>query len=138
MTLMAVSICNWRESTLPANSDRKTYNDFHYLSVYDPANTWILDMMRLMKIDGVKVNVLTGRMEEKRKKSEEWLKRYHVSYDWMQMRGNDDYRSSETVKAEYISLYYMEEIRMIFDDNPKVINSLKDLGYPTFQVRTKV
>ena len=133
-----ISICNWRESTLPANSRNKTYDQFHDLLYMDPPNIWMIDMMYRMKNFGYKVIILTGRPEAQRDISHLWLDKYGVLYDWMEMRGNNDFRSSETYKMTYIKKYYKDEIKMIFDDLPRVIDHLKSDGYPTFLVRAKV
>jgi hypothetical protein len=133
-----ISICNWRQATLPANSDRKNYDDFHELSIYDPPNEWIVNIMCRMKILGVKVVILTGRMDANLRKSTDWLNDHGVPYDWIQMRADNDYRPSALFKAEYIAKFYKEEIKMIFDDNSKVIEHLSSLGYPTFKVKAEV
>jgi hypothetical protein len=140
-----ISICNWRNELLPDRADmkgqgrtRKTFDDFHAASPYDPPNQWMIRMMEAMYQDGVKVIILTGRMEQNREQSEEWLAKHGVQYDRIHMRANNDYRSSEVFKAEYIAKYYKEEVRMIFDDREKIINHLKALGYPTFKVEATV
>ncbi len=133
-----LSICNWRNSLLPAYGPNEGYDAFHELLSYDPRNPWVTHMMAEMHKAGVKVVILTGRMENTRKESEAWLKKYAVKWDWMQMRLNGDYQPSEMFKAKYIKTYYKEEVKMIFDDRPKIINHLKGLGYPTFLVKSKV
>lgn len=133
-----ISICNWREALLPGNSNNKNYDAFHSMIPFDPPNQWMIGMMKEFFNDGVKVIILTGRMENNRNASEIWLAVNCVSYSWMEMRKNNDFRSSEIFKAECVQQYYMAEVRMIFDDRKKIIEHFKTLGYPTFRVKARI
>lgn len=133
-----ISICNWRESTLPINSRNKNYDNFHRLLKFDPPNKWMIAMMAQMMDDGTKVVILTGRMESIRKESVIWLLDHEVNYSWMEMRKNDDFRPSEICKAEVVEKYYKEEVRMIFDDRNKIIDHFAELGYPTFKIVARI
>ena len=133
-----ISICNWREQLLPGNKLFKNYDEFHAMLSYDPPNNWIIDMMGKMVQDGYEVIILTGRMENTRKESLSWLHEHGVRYHQMIMRPNEDLRGSEVFKAEVISRFKKEDVKMIFDDRPKIIDHLTSLGYPTFKVKVRL
>ena len=95
-------------------------------------------MMASMFASGIKIIILTGRMEANRNISSDWLRINNVKYDWLEMRKDDDFRPSEIFKAEYVEKFYKEEVLMIFDDLSRVIDHFKSLGYPTFKVEAKV
>jgi hypothetical protein len=130
-----ISKCSWRESLLPANGLVNGYDLFHELLILDPPNMEIITMMKLSKMEGYKVIILTGRKEENRHDSVRWLNRYSVCYDAMYMRPNNDHRPSQIYKSEVLSTFDKNDIKMIFDDMEKNINHFKELGYPTCLVK---
>lgn len=133
-----ISICNWRENLLPSHGWPNGYEDFHEMLKFDPPNEWIIQMMHDMMKDGIRVIILTGRVESTRRSSEKWLVKFGVKYHWMEMRKDGDKRPSEIIKAAYIERFHKECIKMIFDDRQKIIDHLRELGYPVCKVEARV
>ncbi len=130
-----ISKCYWRESLLPKNGLVSGYEYFHELLVLDPPNGEILSLMDDAHMNGYGVIVLTGRPEAQRTASQKWLNNHHAMYDKLIMRADDDKRPSQIYKADVLSLYSKDSIKMIFDDMEKNINHFKELGYPTCLVK---
>ncbi len=81
--------------------------------------------------------LLTGRGEEHREATEEWLCRNGVVYDELHMRKIGDGRRDDVVKAEMVNEHIIAKGREIvahFDDRTRVTRMFRERGVPTFQV----
>lgn len=81
--------------------------------------------------------LLTGRGEEHRAATEEWLYRHGVAYDELHMRKAGDGRRDDVVKAEMVNEHIIAKGREIvahFDDRDRVVCMFRARGVPTFQV----
>jgi hypothetical protein len=135
-----LSICNWRDAWLPKSVPKLTenYQDFHSLLSLDPPNYELINLVNESYDNGYKVIILTGRTESNRLKSENWLSKYNVKYNWLHMRKDGDYTPSEVYKLKYIQNFYREEVRMIFDDRQKIVDCFKENEYPVFKVVVRI
>lgn len=78
----------------------------------------------------VKVILVSGRSEEFRKQTENWLLNNYIYYDALFMRAKEDKRPDDIIKEE---IYQREiepkyDILIVFDDRPRVIRKWKELG----------
>lgn len=81
--------------------------------------------------------LLTGRGEEHREATEEWLRRNGVVYDELHMRKAGDNRRDDVVKSEKVNEHIVAKGRTIvahFDDRDRVVKMFRARGVPTFQV----
>jgi hypothetical protein len=104
----------------------------------------VLLVVRALIFDNQEVGFLTGRMEECRADTQDWLYDHidvsspmladHVSRLWM--RPDADYRPDEVVKLEIyrdqIAPHY--KVSGVFDDRDKVVRAWRSIGLPCFQV----
>lgn len=102
----------------------------------DDLNPYVLEAIEFHKNKGRKIILLSGRSEESRKLTEEWLSFYNVNYDSLLMRAKDDYRKDTIVKKEI----YMNNIdgvyntHCVYDDRLDVVKMWVDLGLFVFNV----
>ncbi len=78
----------------------------------------------------------TGRQEQHRAVTEEWLARHHVPFAYLYMRPTEDYRDDTEIKAELLTKILKDGWRpiMAFDDRNKVVAMWRRLGVPCAQV----
>lgn len=78
----------------------------------------------------------SGRGEQNRKVTEEWMNKHGIEYDALYMRGLKDYRRDDQVKPELWKQIEEDgyEILAMFDDRQQVVDKARELGYKVFQV----
>ncbi|MEV3987527.1 AAA family ATPase [Streptomyces sp. NPDC049837] len=88
------------------------------------------------RADGDVVVLLSGRGEEHREKTEEWLRRHDVPYDELWMRAAGDHRRDDVVKAELFDRHVRDRfaVRVSLDDRDRVVAVWRRMGLPTWQV----
>ncbi|MFJ9645675.1 AAA family ATPase [Streptomyces sp. NPDC101206] len=85
---------------------------------------------------GDTVVLLSGRGEEHRPQTEEWLARHEVPYDELWMRPAGDTRRDDIVKAELFDAHVRHRyaVRVSLDDRDRVVAVWRRMGLPTWQV----
>lgn len=103
-------------------------------SVIWPVYT-VIEALRASKYS---IILVSGRGEEERVATENWLKHHQLGYDELLMRAAKDYRADEIVKREIFERRFSAGERKyvlgIFDDRPKVIRMWKEIGVMVFNV----
>ena len=96
----------------------------------DDINLGVAHMLDGVKvIKQCKVFIFSGRDSVCRQETEEWLEKNDIEYDELHMRGKDDNRSDEIVKAEMIEDYIKNRYNVLiwFDDRKRVSDMLRDV-----------
>lgn len=88
------------------------------------------------RADNDVIVLLSGRGEEHREKTEEWLRRHEVPYDELWMRDIGDGRRDDVVKAELFDRHVRHRfaVRLSLDDRDRVVAVWRRMGLPTWQV----
>ncbi|MFE3328931.1 AAA family ATPase [Streptomyces sp. NPDC059176] len=88
------------------------------------------------RADGDVIVLLSGRGEEHRERTEEWLRRHDVPYDELWMRAAGDGRRDDVVKAELFDRHVRRRfaVRVSLDDRDRVVAVWRRMGLPTWQV----
>jgi hypothetical protein len=88
-----------------------------------------------LKVAGFKIICTTGREEDKREITEQWLHDNLVYPDQLIMRKSKDYRDDGIVKTEMLEEITKDNVIVgIFDDRPKVLRAWRTKGLFTFNV----
>lgn len=102
-------------------------------TLVQPVND-IINMVRGITFS--QVLLVSGRGEEYRSVTENWLKEHQVDYNALYMRRAKDYRSDVIVKSEIydndIAPYY--NVWFVIDDRPSVIRMWREKGLFVFAV----
>ena len=78
---------------------------------------------------------VSGRSDDYRKQTEEWLEKYDISYNALYMRKYKDHRDDVIVKGELADEIEKEyNILGVFDDRKKVIDMWINRGIFVFDV----
>lgn len=100
----------------------------------DKPNLPMIDLAKRYKKDGFKVVILTGRPDDIRKVTEEWLKRHDVEYDELYMRNKSEYFIKAPIFKKKIYQIYLEDVFCAYDDDEEIIQMWNSLGIPSFKV----
>ncbi|MFJ9413648.1 AAA family ATPase [Streptomyces sp. NPDC101227] len=123
------------DGTLAIRGDRGPY-DFSRCGE-DLLNVSVRDALRsFQRADGDVLVLLSGRGEEHRALTEEWLRRHEVPYDELWMRAAGDGRRDDVVKAELFDRHVRHRfaVRVSLDDRDRVVAVWRRMGLPTWQV----
>jgi 3-deoxy-D-manno-octulosonate 8-phosphate phosphatase KdsC-like HAD superfamily phosphatase len=79
----------------------------------------------------IEIILLTGRNERVRQATQEWMAVNDVPFDKLYMRSLNDHRPAYQVKADLLVKRNIqpEEVLTIFEDEPKTIKHLREVGY---------
>jgi predicted ATPase len=95
---------------------------------------WIL--MKLRRVPGSKTILCSGRGEEHRAVTEQWLSDNQIPFDDLYMRKAGDHRQDYIVKVELLKQIREEhgEPYMWFDDRQQVVDAIRAEGVRVLQV----
>ena len=96
----------------------------------------VIQIAQILKRAGYTIVVMSGRSDEARRGTIEWLKAYDVPFDALYMRAAGDYRKDSIIKRELFEenvrgRFYIEGV---FDDRDQVIRMWRDMGIMTAQM----
>jgi hypothetical protein len=102
----------------------------------DLVNRPVADALEVFADRGDRVILLSGRQEEVRPHTERWLAANKIRYDELWMRGIDDRRGDDTVKAELFDAHVRNRynVRMVLDDRDRVVAVWRRMGLACWQV----
>lgn len=112
----------------------RDWDAINHASKFDRPHEWCIEIVRLFAMNNYKIIFLTGRAEESRGVTEEWLMRHigpAVDYSLL-MRADGDKREDTDVKSEI----YLAKIAPFFDvlfcidDRRPVVDMWRDMGLP--------
>lgn len=89
----------------------------------DPLNEPVRELLRLGHGAGYQIVLCSGRPEEYRQITLDWLDKYDIPFDLLFMRPSGDYRADYIVKTEMLERMRRAEFDIAFsiDDRPSVI-----------------
>ena len=86
---------------------------------------------------GTEIVLCSGRPEDYRKETEEWLAKHNIPYTSLQMRPKLNYKSDDITKAMLyryqIKPFY--DVKYVVDDRNSVVNKWRAMGLSCFQIR---
>jgi hypothetical protein len=124
------------DGTLAHMNGKRGPFDWHRVDV-DDLDIIVYEALRRHQKVGDIIGILSGRSEDARKKTEEWLDFYGINnYKFLYMRRSGDNRKDNLVKQEIyenkIKPFY--NVKTIYDDRDQVVKMWRSLGLKCFQV----
>jgi predicted kinase len=121
------------DSTICANLTRRPFyeGDWKEKLIYDTPLAGPISIVRAQKMTGTcDVIILTGRREDGREATEEWLKTYNVPYDRLFMRGANDYTKGDAFKEKILETFILPKYNVLFamDDDDKCVKMFRRNG----------
>ena len=109
------------------------WKGFFHRFEHDKPIEWTVNLAKTLKNDAMMhLMIFTGRSEVVREETEHWLEGIGLLYDFLIMRGADDYRMDEEIKLHLLEPY-RERIAFVVEDRNKIAASLRDSGYNVLQ-----
>ena len=111
------------DSTLCVNLTGRPFytDDWKEKLIYDTPLAGPISILRAQKMTGTcDILIVTGRKDEGREQTEEWLKTYNVPYDRLFMRGQNDYTKGDVFKENILNNIILPKYNVLFaleDDN---------------------
>lgn len=112
----------------------ESWSEFNRSSAYDEPIRNTIDVINAMYEAGYAVIILTGRSDEVRQESINWLYNNGVLFTHIIMRRSFDNRKDTVIKEEVLRAIGLENIVACWDDSPNVIAHLRGLGLTVYQV----
>ena len=110
-------------------SSPKRWDEFHRGSELDEVNTWCTEIIERFSPDH-EIILLTGRGNEYREVTKNWLKEKAVTFNQLFMRANADRRSDFEVKKEIFLEKITEghDVLFVIEDRMSVVAMWRELG----------
>lgn len=120
-----------------SGSGKKNWKRFFREMDRDLPNEEIVTMVRELQ-PGHEIVVVSGRPDDYRTMTEEWLRRHDVHWDEMHMRRSGDHRPDHIVKREILDrlLASGKRITLVIDDRPSVCEMWRAAGLNVHQVKS--
>lgn len=101
----------------------------------DKVNLWCQELIEAMSAKGCDIYFITGRGEDYRGLTEEWLKRHHINYQGLFMRPANDMREDAEIKEEQYVKHLKGKFNILFvvDDRLSVVRRWRELGLVCLQ-----
>jgi len=114
---------------------KRQWKEFFAACVDDKPNVPVIRIYQSMLTCGFPFQhkIFSGRSDEVRKETEEWLDKHVGLYHELKMRREGDYTPDEELKRAW-ALPILNRIYCVFDDRDKVVKMWRDLGVTCLQV----
>jgi predicted kinase len=102
----------------------------------DTPKSYVVNLLKIYKMSGFKIILLSGRKEKSRIGTVECLNKYNIPFDDLFMRLDCDDRSDDIVKREIFDNYINNKyyVEFVVDDRPKVLRLWFQIGLNVFSV----
>lgn len=92
------------------------------------------EVMELSKT--YRIVLVSGRPEDYKKQTVDWLAKYNIPYETLIMRRKGDTRDDDIIKKELFERYFIKDkVKLVIDDRPRVVRmwqaeglNVKDVG----------
>lgn len=123
------------DGTLAHMTDRGPYDTSRYHT--DIVDETIREIVSRYKASGIVIILCSGRSEEFKSTTQEWLHRFGIAYDLLLMRLPGDRTNDALVKKELYTTHIKDKYDILFvlDDRNRVVDMWRnDLGLKCLQV----
>jgi len=114
----------------------KDWDAFFAAIEEDRPKKLVVDLLNFMCSSNFDVLLVTGRGEDLRARTEQWLDDNAIHFDKLLMRSEGDFRPDTTIKTEiyrqYIEPFY--DVHLVVDDRDSVVKNWRCLGLECWQV----
>lgn len=131
------SLCNrcGGTGTITQKVSTADWKLFYAMCDQDTPNHWVIDLVKMYQ-QNHRVVILSGRSEEVREKTLQWLAQHEVPFDLLVMRPEGDTTPDEELKAGWCEEYNLtpNRVKCVFDDRDKVVAMWRNCGFNCAQV----
>jgi hypothetical protein len=135
----ATALIDHRRHWLDAERHPEMTSDERSRTFYTNCNgdlpNWpVVWTLQALQTTGYYIHVFSGRSDEAREETIDWLEAFNVPYHRLKMRAADDDTKDEILKRQWIEEYDLSQILCVFDDQACVVQMWRDSGLTCFQV----
>lgn len=125
-----------RKHFVENQGQKKDWKGFFEAMENDKVNTPVLKTSQAMVSKSVLTVLCSGRPDNYRKLTEEWLNGYDIGYVGLYMRHRSDFRPDNTVKEQILDFELLPRYNILYvlDDRDQVVQMWRRRGIPCFQV----
>lgn len=129
------TLCDVEHRVHHVQSKPKNWNAFNQSMDLDQPYFWCIELIAAMKARGYKIYFVTGRDENFKQVTTDWLALHNVSYDELHMRKDQDFREDSEVKEEIYHNHIKKNSQVLFvvDDRKSVVERWRELGLVCLQ-----
>ncbi len=129
------TLCNVEHRVSHVLGEEKDWKSFNEALVHDTIYDWCQELIRVMHKEQYKVLFVTGRGEDYRDLTVNWLSKNNVSYHQLYMRKSNDFREDNEVKLEIYrgSIEQHYQVLFVLDDRLSVVKMWRDIGLVCLQ-----
>jgi predicted kinase len=126
------------DSILCANLTKRPFytDDWAGKCIYDTPLVGPISILRAQKMTGTcDIIIVTGRREDGRKNTEEWLKTYNVPYNTLYMRQMNDYTKGDVFKEKILKEHILPKYNVLFalEDDNRCVQMYRNNGLTCLQ-----
>ena len=101
----------------------------------DQPNQPVINMANILKSQGFKIQILSGRSDATADATLDWLKKHNVNFDSLTMRPqNHLFMPDNDLKQMWLDDIGVDNVVMVFDDRNQVVDMWRKNGLTCFQV----
>ena len=129
------TLCDVEHRVHHVQSKPQRWKEFNDGMKFDKINRWCELLIKAMQGQSFKILFVTGRGEDYRRDTEEWLSKHHVVYDGLFMRPVNDFREDSDIKEELYCNHIKDKFDVVFvvDDRASVVKRWRELGLVCLQ-----
>ncbi len=111
----------------------KNWNAFNAGMAQDKAIHSMVRLCNVLYASGLNIILCSGRNEQNRPETVEWLRRQGVNYHELLLRRDQDYRPDSVVKRELIQNLDKNRILFVVEDRSRVVEMWRSEGLVCLQ-----
>lgn len=116
-------------------SHPKDYDSFFREARNDAPIVPVIRLLQALEQAGHSIHILTGRSDQVRAETTEWLEAHRVSFDRLIMRPEHDYTPDDRLKERWFRAdYRVEQVLFVLEDRARVVRMWRRLGLTCMQV----
>lgn len=129
------TLCDVEHRIHHVKGPKKNWKAFNESIIHDNCYEWCFELIRAMRAQNYKIIFVTGRSEDCRKDTTDWLAKHKVQFDHLYMRGLRDFREDSDVKEDlykdHIGLHF--QTLFVVDDRKSVVERWRKMGLTCLQ-----
>ena len=130
------TIADVKKRRLSLQGESRDWDAFHAGIKDDPPNTPVVELYRVLWDSArYEIIIVTGRMEQYRLSTGEWLTRHEIPFQTLKMRADGDFRADHIIKEEMLLQLLGEGKEPVFvvDDRQQVVDMCRRHGITCLQ-----
>lgn len=129
------TICNTSHRKQYVQTKPKNWDAWNAGLALDKPNIQVVNVLHALFRSGFGILLVSGRSEDYRQETLDWLKKHNVTFDQLYMRKSKDLRADDIIKGEIAdTIMQTNKILGVFDDRKRVVDMWIERGVFVFDV----